>query len=145
MAERGQGGHIVNTASAAAFQPSKSLSAYSTSKAAVLMLSECLRAELASRGIKVTAICPGIVNTGITGTARFVGVPEGEQRRRRLKAARLYGKRGYPPEKVAEAVLRAVVEDRAVVPVTPRGPRAASDVPLHTPAEARPRPARPPL
>lgn len=119
MAERGQGGHIVNTASAAAFQPSKSLSAYSTSKAAVLMLSECLRAELASRGIKVTAICPGIVNTGITGTARFVGVPEGEQRRRRLKAARLYGKRGYPPEKVAEAVLRAVVEDRAVVPVTP--------------------------
>lgn len=46
MAERGQGGHIVNTASAAAYQPSKALPAYSTSKAAVLMLSECLRAEL---------------------------------------------------------------------------------------------------
>ena len=50
MAERGQGGHIVNTASAAAYQPSKALPAYSTSKAAVLMLSECLRAELAGAG-----------------------------------------------------------------------------------------------
>ncbi|MBB5119764.1 short-chain dehydrogenase [Streptomyces eurocidicus] len=119
MAERGQGGHIVNTASAAAFQPSKALTAYSTSKAAVLMLSECLRAELAGRGIGVTAICPGIVNTGITATARFAGVSEEEQRRLRKKAVRLYGRRNYPPEKVAEAVLRAVLRDRAVVPVTP--------------------------
>ncbi|WP_246708684.1 SDR family NAD(P)-dependent oxidoreductase, partial [Rhizobium ruizarguesonis] len=39
MTARGQGGHIVNTASAAAFQPSRALPAYSTSKAAVLMLS----------------------------------------------------------------------------------------------------------
>ena len=50
MAERGQGGHIVNTASAAAYLPSRALPAYSTSKAAVLMLSECLRAELAGAG-----------------------------------------------------------------------------------------------
>ena len=58
MAERGQGGHIVNTASAAAYQPSKALPAYSTSKAAVLMLSECLRAELAGQGIGVTRDLP---------------------------------------------------------------------------------------
>ena len=37
----------MNVASAAAFFPSRTLPAYSTSKAAVLMLSECLRAELA--------------------------------------------------------------------------------------------------
>ncbi|MEU7132914.1 SDR family oxidoreductase [Streptomyces sp. NPDC046261] len=119
MAERGQGGHIVNTASAAAFQPSKSLTAYSTSKAAVLMLSECLRAELAGKGIGVSAICPGIINTGITGTTIFAGVSEKEQQRRRDTYSRLYGRRNYPPEKVAEAILRAVVRDRAVVPVTP--------------------------
>ncbi|MFE1957496.1 SDR family oxidoreductase [Streptomyces sp. NPDC059479] len=130
MAERGQGGHIVNTASAAAYQPSKALPAYSTSKAAVLMLSECLRAELAGQGIGVSAICPGFVNTGITSTARFTGVSTEEQERRRRKAARLYGLRNYPPEKVADAVLRAVVRNQAVVPVTPeaRGARLLSRI-----------------
>ncbi|MDX3131945.1 SDR family oxidoreductase [Streptomyces europaeiscabiei] len=119
MAERGQGGHIVNTASAAAYLPSRSLPAYSTSKAAVLMLSECLRAELAGQGIGVSAICPGIVNTNITSTARFAGVDAEEEKRRQRKTTRLYGLRNYPPEKVADAVLRAVVRNQAVVPVTP--------------------------
>ncbi|MFF3908134.1 SDR family oxidoreductase [Streptomyces sp. NPDC001848] len=130
MAERGQGGHIVNVASAAAYQPSKVLPAYSTSKAAVLMLSECLRAELAGRGIGVSAICPGFVHTDITSTARFVGVDPEEERRRRKRTNRLYGLRGYRPEKVADAILRAVVRNQAVVPVTPeaRGARLLSRV-----------------
>ncbi|MCQ9181972.1 SDR family oxidoreductase [Streptomyces sp. IBSBF 2953] len=119
MAERGQGGHIVNTASAAAYQPSKALPAYSTSKAAVLMLSACLRAELAGRGIGVSAICPGLVNTNITDTATFVGVDAEEERRRQKRSTRAYGLRNYPPEKVADAILRAVMLDEAVVPVTP--------------------------
>ncbi|MFJ8541721.1 SDR family oxidoreductase [Streptomyces sp. NPDC093586] len=119
MAERGQGGHIVNTASASAFLPSRVLPAYSTSKAAVLMLSECLRAELAGQGIGVTAVCPGIVNTGITSTARFAGADTRGEKRRQRRTARLYGMRNYPPEKVASAILEAVVHDRAVVPVTP--------------------------
>jgi len=119
MAERGQGGHIVNTASAAAFQPSRTLPAYSTSKAAVLMLSECLRAELSGQGIGVSAICPGLVNTNITSTAHFAGVDADEEKRRQKRSARLYGMRNYPPEKVADAILRAVVRDQAVVPVTP--------------------------
>ncbi|MET9219091.1 SDR family oxidoreductase [Streptomyces sp. NPDC003300] len=128
MVERGQGGHIVNTASAAAFQPSRSLPAYSTSKAAVLMLSECLRAELAPHGIGVSAICPGLVNTPITRSARFAGVGEEEQERRRARSARLYGLRNYPPEKVARAIVRAVERNSAVVPVTPeaRGARLLS-------------------
>ncbi|MBT2526702.1 SDR family oxidoreductase [Streptomyces sp. ISL-99] len=119
MADRGQGGHIVNTASAAAYQPSRALPAYSTSKAAVLMLSECLRAEFAGQGIGVSAICPGFVNTSITSTARFAGVSADEEKRRQQKTARLYGLRNYPPEKVADAVLKAVVRNQAVVPVTP--------------------------
>lgn len=128
MAARGQGGHIVNTASAAAYQPSRALPAYSTSKAAVLMLSECLRAELAGQGIGVSAVCPGFVNTSITSTARFTGVSAEEEKRRRRRTARLYGLRNYPPEKVADAILRAVVRNEAVVPVTPeaRGARLLS-------------------
>ncbi|MBW1601697.1 SDR family oxidoreductase [Streptomyces sp. JJ66] len=119
MAERGQGGHIVNTASAAAYSPSSALPAYSTSKAAVLMLSQSLRGELAARGIGVTAICPGFVATNITATSRFVGVDAAEEQRRRASTTRWYQRRNYPPEKVADAVLDAVVRNRAVVPVTP--------------------------
>lgn len=119
MAERGEGGHIVNVASAAAYQPSASLPVYSTTKAAVLMLSECLRMELRREGIGVTAVCPGFVNTGITTAARFTGVPDEEQERLRARAAKLYRRRGYPPEKVAEAVLRGVVKNVPVLPVTP--------------------------
>ncbi|MFE7093422.1 SDR family oxidoreductase [Streptomyces erythrochromogenes] len=119
MADRGQGGHIVNTASAAAYLPSRTLPAYSTSKAAVLMLSECLRAELASKSIGVSAICPGIVNTNITATSRFAGVDRAEEKRRQERSSRLYGLRNFPPEKVADAILRAVVRNEAVVPVTP--------------------------
>ncbi|MER6535577.1 SDR family oxidoreductase [Streptomyces sp900105755] len=128
MADRAQGGHIVNVASAAAYLPSRALPAYSTSKAAVLMLSECLRAELAPQRIGVTAICPGLINTNITSTARFTGVDEEEQRRRQKRSARLYGMRNYPPEKVASAILEAVEHNRAVVPVTPeaRGARVLS-------------------
>jgi NAD(P)-dependent dehydrogenase (short-subunit alcohol dehydrogenase family)/pimeloyl-ACP methyl ester carboxylesterase len=136
MAERGQGGHIVNTASAAAYQPSKALPAYSTSKAAVLMLSECLRAELAGQGIGVSAICPGFVNTGITSTSRFTGVTADEEKRRQKRAARLYGLRNYPPKKVADAVLRAVVKNEAVVPVTPEA-RAAHLMSRFTPRALR--------
>ncbi|MFJ7340651.1 SDR family oxidoreductase [Streptomyces sp. NPDC101110] len=125
MAERGQGGHIVNVASAAAYQPSRALPAYSTSKAAVLMLGECLRAELAGQGIGVTTVCPGIVNTAITSTAHFAGADALEEKRLQQRAARLYRLRNYPPEKVARAILRAVARNEAVVPVTPeaRGAR----------------------
>jgi NAD(P)-dependent dehydrogenase (short-subunit alcohol dehydrogenase family)/pimeloyl-ACP methyl ester carboxylesterase len=119
MVDRGQGGHIVNTASAAAYQPSRALPAYSTSKSAVLMLSECLRAELAAHGIGVTAICPGLVNTNITATAHFTGTSESEQERLRAKSSRLYRIRNYPPEKVADALLDGVLRNAAVVPVTP--------------------------
>nr|WP_240969332.1 SDR family oxidoreductase [Streptomyces sp. HNM0575] len=124
MAGRGQGGHIVNVASAAAYQPTRLLPAYGTSKAAVLMLSESLRAELAGRDIGVTAVCPGPVTTGITGTARFVGLDEAGQRRRRERIERLYRLRGYPPERVATAIMRAVIRNQAVVAVTPEA-RAA--------------------
>ncbi|WP_239154363.1 SDR family oxidoreductase [Amycolatopsis sp. FDAARGOS 1241] len=119
MKDRAQGGQLVNLASAAAYLPSKILTAYSTTKAAVLALSIGLRAELAADGIGVTAVCPGLVNTNITSTTRFVGVAAGEQARRQQAAAKLYARRGFGPEKVARDILRAVERDRAIQPSTP--------------------------
>jgi short-subunit dehydrogenase len=114
-----EGGAIVNVASAAAFAPSRAYPAYATSKAAVLMLSECLRVELADEGIGVTAICPGVVDTGIVGAARFVGVDATEAERRRTRTNRLYARRGYTADRVADAVVRAVEGRRRQV-VEPR-------------------------
>jgi NAD(P)-dependent dehydrogenase (short-subunit alcohol dehydrogenase family) len=118
MAERGAGGHIVNVASAAAYLPSKNLAAYATSKAAVLMASDCLRAELAGTGVRVSVICPGFVHTNITRTATFSGLSGDELDSRRDRATRMVARRGYPPGKVAEHIVDAVVRGRSLVPVT---------------------------
>lgn len=119
MADRYEGGHIVNVASAAAFTPSRTLSAYAATKAAVLILSESLGAELVGKGIGVSAICPGLINTPITRSTKYVGVSEAEQERRRRKMSRNYARRNFGPEKVAAAIVKAVQDDIPVVPVAP--------------------------
>lgn len=119
MVERGAGGHIVNLASAAAFTPSKTLPAYATTKSAVLMLSECLRAELADHGIGVSAICPGIVATNITSTTHFVGDDATTEAEKQQRTTSMYQRRNYTPDKVATAIVDAVRADRPVVPVAP--------------------------
>ncbi|WGS44286.1 SDR family oxidoreductase [Burkholderia sp. JSH-S8] len=117
MAARGAGGHIVNTASAAAFGPSRDLPAYATTKAAVLMLSECMRAELAGQGIGVTAVCPGFAETGIMASTQYAGVDAQDEARLRKRATKLYQMRGLKPETVAQAMVDAVLRNRPVVAV----------------------------
>lgn len=64
MVERGRG-RILNVASIAAFQPVPGLATYAATKAYVLSLSESLAEELASTGVSVTALCPGITATNM--------------------------------------------------------------------------------
>ncbi|CAN0628557.1 putative oxidoreductase EphD [Burkholderia multivorans] len=117
MAARGNGGHIVNTASAAAFGPSRDLPAYATTKAAVLMLSECMRAELAEQGIGVTAVCPGFAETGIMASTHYAGASAQDEARLRRRATQLYQMRGLKPETVALAMVDGVLRNRPVVAV----------------------------
>jgi NAD(P)-dependent dehydrogenase (short-subunit alcohol dehydrogenase family) len=58
-------GHIVNTASLAGLLGAPFMVPYSATKHAVVGLSKSLRAEAADLGIKVTAICPGYIQTNI--------------------------------------------------------------------------------
>ncbi|GAB7142698.1 SDR family oxidoreductase [Mycobacterium riyadhense] len=93
MVERGQGGTIINVSSAAAYAPwraRKAMVAYGTTKAALLALSESLRADFADEGIAVSAVCPGFVNTTIANDT---------------------------PEATAEAIVKAVRTGRAVLPI----------------------------
>ncbi|MBI2708903.1 MAG: SDR family NAD(P)-dependent oxidoreductase [Actinobacteria bacterium] len=113
MARRGRG-HIFNVSSGLGYTPSASEFAYVTTKAAVLMLSECLRADLAPHGVAVSAICPGVINTPIVRNTRYRG--EAGNARNRARIERLF-RRGHKPETVAEAILGTLAHDRAVVPV----------------------------
>jgi short-subunit dehydrogenase len=117
MVERGQGGTIINVASAAAFLPSKSMVAYGTTKAAVLALSESLRADLADDGITVTAVCPGFVNTNIAKSTIYAGMTADQQERAREKADAAYRRRNYTPETTAKAIVKAVRTGPAVLPI----------------------------
>jgi NAD(P)-dependent dehydrogenase (short-subunit alcohol dehydrogenase family) len=121
MVERGEGGHIVNIASAAAFTPTPVMSAYSVSKAGVKMLSECLRLEFGPHRIGVTAICPGVINTNIGANGVMVGIEPDLIERGKAAAAQLQrlGVRIgiMSPDLVARAVVRSVRFDLAVVPV----------------------------
>jgi NAD(P)-dependent dehydrogenase (short-subunit alcohol dehydrogenase family) len=116
MVRRGRG-HVVIVSSMAGYTASEGLLAYCTTKFAVLGLADAFADELAGRGVGVTAICPGVIDTPITRNTPLRGeyaVPGA----RELMVER-YHKRGYTPERVAKALLTAVHKNRVVAPVSP--------------------------
>jgi NAD(P)-dependent dehydrogenase (short-subunit alcohol dehydrogenase family) len=72
MLNQGDECHIVNTASAAGLDPRPWLGMYSTSKSAVVAISEALQQELVITGAKigVSVLCPAVVNTRIGDAER---------------------------------------------------------------------------
>ena len=58
-----KGSNIMNLSSQASFQPDPYLSLYAATKAFVTSYSRALNCELKEKGITVTAVCPGWVNT----------------------------------------------------------------------------------
>ncbi len=63
MVEQGSGGAIVNIASVGGIYVTPGLGPYCISKAAIIMMTKCLAAELGSHKIRVNCIAPGIVKT----------------------------------------------------------------------------------
>ena len=59
-------GHVVNTASFAAIATPPSMAAYNVSKAAVVALSESLRAEVLDEGVDVSVACPSFFKTNLS-------------------------------------------------------------------------------
>ncbi|HEX6569898.1 MAG TPA: SDR family NAD(P)-dependent oxidoreductase [Acidimicrobiales bacterium] len=111
MVERGRG-HVVNVSSGLGFTPRATEPAYVTTKAGVLALSQCLRADWGPAGVGVSAICPGLINTPILDGTRFLG-GQADTVERTRRAFR----RGHPPALVARDVVVAIRKDKAVVPV----------------------------
>lgn len=127
MVDAGRHGHIVNIASAAAFAPIENIASYSMTKAAVKMLSDCLRLEFRQYGIGVSAICPGGINTNIAQNAAHAAAVSEEDARTRSAVGGIVQRRMgvlriFPgPESVARAVESAVRYKRGVVVLRPEG------------------------
>jgi NAD(P)-dependent dehydrogenase (short-subunit alcohol dehydrogenase family) len=117
MVRRGRGGHVINVSSAAGYSASSALVAYNATKFGVLGLSEALWEELRPHGIGVTAVCPGLIDTPITRSARLVGAMDRPSIREEM--VRGYQRRGYGPDRVATNLLKAVQRNRLVAPISP--------------------------
>ncbi|HTY29799.1 MAG TPA: SDR family oxidoreductase [Mycobacterium sp.] len=112
---------IVNTASEAGLVPIARMAPYCASKFGVVGMSESLDAELKPKGIRVIAVCPGIINTPIISQ----GVMRGQLGDDHHKVVAFYEKFGASPESVAKTVLAAIDRPRLIVPA----PRSHVTVP----------------
>ena len=108
-----EGSRIVNVTSLSGRIPTPGEAFYSAIKCAVVSLSESLAAELASRRIGVTTVLPGEMSTELFAEHSSWELRPDFQRRMEI-----------PPERVAEAILRAIRRDRFDV-VVPAYMRAA--------------------
>jgi NAD(P)-dependent dehydrogenase (short-subunit alcohol dehydrogenase family) len=101
---QGRRATIVNTASAAGLFALPQMAPYCASKFGVVGLTEALDAELSPRGIRVCAVCPGVIDTPIVSRS----IMRGEPADRRDAIVDFYRRRGTSPEQVADAVVDAV-------------------------------------
>lgn len=107
-------GHIVNTASAAGLVPSPMQVPYAATKHAVVGLSASLRAEAAELGVMVSVVCPGFVRTEIFETSSKVT----KHKHKDAEADFLSGFKMMGPADCAQAILRGVARNKAIIPVT---------------------------
>jgi len=104
--------HVVAVTSSAALIPHATASAYAASKAASNAYLAALRLEVRGRGVGVTWVCPGLVETPFLETA-------GLDRRAHLPRLSRWLIRPLRAEEVARATVRAVERDRREVVLPP--------------------------
>lgn len=123
MIEQGHG-HIVNTASGAGLVPPPLVVAYGTTKHAVVGLSTGLRPEAALHGVRVSALCPGAVDTAILDRLPDADLPATASApvtpRDYLAKMR---QRPIDVDRFARLALRAVLRNKALI-VVPRSAKS---------------------
>ena len=116
-------GHIVNTASLAGLIPFPVALPYSTVKHAVVGLSKSLRIEAATKGVRVSVLCPGVIRTPMLTSDAWRGY-EQVSVERKLKWWEQF--KPIDPEPWARETLDRVARNEAVIIV----PRTAGLRPL---------------
>lgn len=120
MKAHGEGGHIVNVASMAAFCAGPQAGIYTASKFAVRGLTESLRFNLAPYNIGVSLMCPGLTNTNAWDSAlkRPDGFAESGFAAPDRQELESFGKAfdlGMDPLEVGEKTLHGIVENRGLI------------------------------
>ena len=100
---RAGGGTIVNNSSVSAFANVGGNASYASSKGAVMSLTRVLAIEYADRNIRVNAICPGVIDTGMN-QRNLERADDEETVRERWMAVTPLGRMGTP-EEIARTVL----------------------------------------
>jgi NAD(P)-dependent dehydrogenase (short-subunit alcohol dehydrogenase family) len=111
--KHGEGGHIVNTASMAAFLPSAAAGIYTASKFGVRGLSEALRFSLYQYNIGVSVFCPGLINSVIYESEkvrpqRFLSPENTAKSQKTMDILPEIHKLGMEPEEVGKKVLAGI-------------------------------------
>lgn len=101
-------GHIVNTASFTGLLPYPGAAPYCTSKYAIVGLSLSLRLEGADLGVKVSAVCPGIIRTNLYQAMPAVNLP-------REQVIAQYPFKMMDASQAARTILGGVSRNQAVI------------------------------
>jgi NAD(P)-dependent dehydrogenase (short-subunit alcohol dehydrogenase family) len=91
-------GQVINVSSSLARSSIPYMSAYCMSKYALHAFSQSLRVELRPQGVRVIEVGPGLTETGFQRNSKLFGVK---------RAMAPENRKGWPPEKVARAILKA--------------------------------------
>ena len=111
MRERGTGS-IVNTASVAGIRAGAGGNAYSASKAAVINFTQTSACDLGKYGVRVNAVCPGLIETGMTQPIFDYARDAGKEAKLGYRCElRRYGQ----PEEIAAAVLFLASDDASYI------------------------------
>jgi NAD(P)-dependent dehydrogenase (short-subunit alcohol dehydrogenase family) len=125
MIAQGTDGHIVNTASIAAFVSGPYSAPYTVSKASAFMLSECLAHDLAAVGSRIGAsvLVPSAIDTEIARTARVrppeFGVDATEDAATTLEFLAATTADGLHPDDVSDPVVDAIRSGEFLIPTKP--------------------------
>jgi len=113
-------GTVVNVCSAAGLIGFPMLSPYTSTKFALVGLSESLDAELGGRGVRVCAVCPGAVRTSLLEHGQ-IDLPGDWYER----VAKLIGRAAVSPERIARDILEVALRPRSLKVRVGPGMRAA--------------------
>ncbi|SRR5579875_858213 len=118
LRKHAEGGHIVNTASMAAFIAGPNAGIYTCSKFAVRGLSEALRYSVAPHGISVSVVCPGLIDSHIYESdkvrpAHLAASAGASAAASELmtRLAELHRRAGMPPLEAGQKVLRGILRN----------------------------------